>query len=319
MPGSPAARGPPLPRVVELTVPPERTDEALQRLTGEHGVLSVRVLRGVSVQPPGDVVAVEVLNRDLARVMHVADDLGLGEDGGVSLTTSIPQSVISKGSKVAVTRDRSTSSWEEMDLTIGRESTMTGMKLVVMCLAGLFAAAGLHTGALHVIIGAMLVAPAYEPLARVSLAAVNRDLTTLRGATQDWVTAYAALCAGAAAFAGLLLLSDADLLSEASYHRAEELERYWTTVEWTDGVVALAGGIGGAVLLVTNRRVLTTGIVIALALVPSLALAVVELLAGEPALAGRALLRWALDVVLVLVGCTLVFALKRLTDRRAMV
>lgn len=99
-----------------------------------------------------------------------------------------------------------------------------------------------------------------------------------------------------------------------TYLSSDVLVSYWTTITWTSVLVGSAGGL----LLVTNRRVLTTGVVIALALVPSLALAVLELGAGEPALAGSALLRWLLDVVLVLVGCSAVFAVKRRTDKRVM-
>jgi hypothetical protein len=38
-----------------------------------------------------------------------------------------------------------------------------------------------HTGALHVIIAAMLVAPAYEPLARIALGLVNSAWSTATG------------------------------------------------------------------------------------------------------------------------------------------
>jgi hypothetical protein len=81
-------------------------------------------------------------------------------------------------------------------------------------------------------------------------------------------------------------------------------------------VVAAAGGIGGGLLIVVNRRVLTTGIVIALAFVPSLTLAVLELSLGQPELAARGILRWSVDIVLVVVGCSAVFLAKRHVDRR---
>jgi hypothetical protein len=67
----------------------------------------------------------------------------------------------------------------------GRESTMTAPKLVVMILAGVFAAVGLHTGSLHVIVVARLVAPAYEPPARIALRLVNHD-RSIRGGLVDF-------------------------------------------------------------------------------------------------------------------------------------
>lgn len=280
-------------------------------------VLSVRLLKGASLQPPGDVVSFDVLDTGLAAVMRLADELGLGSDPSVSLTTSSPQSVASTGSTEKAGRDRSTSSWEEMELTLGRESTMTPPKLVIMALAGLFAAAGLHTGAVHVLIGSMLVAPAYEPLSRLSFALVNGNRPLWPGA-RDLVTGYGALAAGAGLFVLLTVLVGHTPLSAPAdtYLPSSAFVEYWTTIGWLDFVVSGAGGIAGGLLIATNRRVLATGVVIILALVPSLALAVIELANGELALAGRATLRWILDVVLVVAGCALVFFVKRRMDRR---
>jgi hypothetical protein len=190
-----------MPRTVDLTVPAAHTGQLLQRLRDHDEVLSVRLFTGASIAPPGDVVSFEVVDTSLAWAMRVADNVGLGVDPGVSLTTSRPESVTSASSP-RVDRDHSTSSWEEVQLTIGRESTMTGPKLLVMFLAGIFAAVGLHTGALHVIIAAMLVAPAYEPLARIALGLVNRN-RSVRDGLVDFAGAYAAMAAGAAVVAAL--------------------------------------------------------------------------------------------------------------------
>lgn len=305
-----------MPRVVELTVPTAVTEDVLSQLQGRDEVLSLRVMRGVSLQPPGDVIVAEVLDSSLSRIMRLADDVGVGVDSSVSLTTSMPQSVVSADAGARVLRDRTTGSWEEVELIIGRESTMTPPKLLVMFLSGVFAAVGLYTGALHVIIGAMLVAPAYEPLARVSLGLVNRS-RGVRGGLHDAAMAYLAIAAGAGVFTlAALLVGDPLPSSTDTYLTTDSLERYWTTITWTSVVVAAGGGIGGGLLIVLNRRVLTTGIVIALALVPSIALAVLELFDGAPSLAGQALLRWLVDVVAVVLGCALVFAVKRRTDGR---
>jgi hypothetical protein len=128
-----------VPRVVELTVPSDRTDEVVRALGEVEEVLSVRLHRGVSLQPPGDVVSFDVLDDGYAKVMHLADHVGLGDDPAVAMTTSRPQAVASADATPRVVRDRSTSSWEEVQLTIGRESSMTRPKLLVMLLSGLFA------------------------------------------------------------------------------------------------------------------------------------------------------------------------------------
>ena len=305
-----------MPRVVELTVPSIMTEEVARRLGARNDVLSLRVLRGVSLRPPGDVVVIEVLDRGLSDVMRLADGLGLGRDPSVSLSTSLPNSIASADAGSRPVRDRTTSTWEEVELIIGRESTMTAPKILVMLLAGVFAAVGLQTGALHVIVGAMLVAPAYEPLARVSLGFVNRSLA-VRGGLRDFALCYLALAAGAALVAVLAAMVGAPLAASANtYLTTEALVRYWTTISWTSVITSAAGAVGGPLLVVLNRRVLTTGVVVALALVPSLTLSVLELFAGDPVLAGRAALRWLLDVTFVVAGCALVFQVKRRTDGR---
>lgn len=174
----------------------------------------------------------------------------------MSVTTSLPQSVASMTAAGRVVADRSVSSWEEVELTIGRESAMTRLKVLTMVISGLFAALSYSIGA--------------DPLS-----------------------------------------ADAD-----TYMRSSALVSYWTTTTWTSVLVGAAGGVAGGLLIVVNRRVLATGVVIALALVPSLALAVLELSLGEPGLAAKAALRWATDAVLVVIGCAAVFALKRAADHR---
>ncbi|WP_241175870.1 hypothetical protein [Modestobacter sp. KNN46-3] len=82
-------------------------------------------LRGVSLQPPGDVISVEVTNRRLAAVMRLADRCGVGQESSVSLSTSRPASVLSAGRQDDALQDITSGTAEEIELDIGRESTMT--------------------------------------------------------------------------------------------------------------------------------------------------------------------------------------------------
>ncbi len=75
-------------RDVCVTLPPARSAELCRRLQDLDDTLSVRLHRGASVQPEGDVVEAEVLDRELAVVMTLADEAGLGRDRSVSVTTA---------------------------------------------------------------------------------------------------------------------------------------------------------------------------------------------------------------------------------------
>ena len=305
-----------MPRTVSISLPPERSTELSRRLQDLEGTLSVRLHRGVSVQPEGDVVEAEVLDRDIGHVMALVDDVGLGSDPSVSMTTSAPSSVVSAGQMTAVVRDTSTSTWEEIELTLGRQSTMTVPKVVVMALVGVVAAAGILTGALHVVVGAMVIAPGFEPLVRIALGLVQRR-RSWRDGLVDGARGYGALLVGAAACAGVLSASGISLPEgAATYHSGAALVSYWTSTTVASVIVSVAAGVAGALLVVARRAVLTAGVMIALALVPALTMVAISAISADPDLLGSAALRWLVDVAAVVGSSVVVLALHRRTSRR---
>lgn len=302
-------------RTVQLTVPAARTDALvsdLQRLDPH----ALRLHRGASVQPPGDVVELEVENAGLRAVMRVADAYGLGTRDGVALSTTEPLSLVSHGYS-ALSREEGGTTWEELELTMSQDSTMTGDRLVVMLIAGAIAAFGILSGTVHVVVGAMVIAPGFQPFARLTLGLVNRS-RSWRGGAVDIVRGYAAVAIGAVGAAAISQVFGASALDsgDPSYLGADELVAYWSTLTWTGVAVGATAAVCGGLLLAINRTVLTAGVMVALALVPTAALGPMALLAGDPALAGRAVVRFVVEVVLVLAGSALVFLVKRLGDDR---
>ncbi len=77
----------------------------------------------------------------------------------------------------------------------------------------------------------------------------------------------------------------------------------------------LASGIGslaGAVLVAANRSLLTAGVMVLMALVPSAAIVGIGLATGQLGLARQGFFLWLADVGLVIGGSLLVFIWKRL-------
>lgn len=298
-------------RTVAITVPRDTTDALLGGLGTLDGLLSLRVQRGISLQPPGDVVTVETTDRGLRALLHLLDERGVGRDPGSSITTSEPSAIISSAAASRIAGAGSEGIWEELEVVIGKESNMTANALAVMAIAGVLAAAGLATNALHVVIGAMVVAPGFEPIARIALGAVTRSAAWRRGLVQT-AQAYGALVAGAAATGLLLRALGRPLLGqEASYLPAGVLVSYWTTVTPTAVLVSAVASVAGAVLLAMRRSVLTAGVMIALALVPAAAITALALVAGDLPVAGRGVLRWGIDAGLVAGLGALVFGWKQ--------
>lgn len=305
-----------MPRTIQITVPPEGTEDILVELRSLQP-LSIQLYRGVSQQPPGDLIAVTVTNTQLSDLMQVADRHGLGQEGGVSMTTSVPLSVVSD-SFAAVASEGGATTWEEVEQVLGEESTMSADKVLTMLLAGIIAGVGIITGSVHIVVGAMVIAPGFHPFARVMLGIVTGTREAWRGGVRDVLRGYAAMLAGAA-LAALLGAAFGESALQAggfSYLGSDLLVRYWTTTSWSGVAVGAAASLAGGLLLSINRTVLTAGVMVALALVPSASLVSAALVAGDLGLSGRALLRFSVDVMLVLAGCALVFLVKRRTDTR---
>jgi hypothetical protein len=305
-----------MPRTISLTVPVETRRDLLDDLDGLD-VVALRVHEGASVKPPGDVIVLEVGNDLLSDVMQVADRHGLGRSGGVSMSTSEPLSIITDAG-ASRTREAGTTTWEELDLAIGSDSTMTSEKVLVMAIAGVIAGIGIISDAIHIVVGAMVIAPGFQPFARLMLGVVNRSRQSFVGGVADVGRAYAALLVGATAAAALGRLFGASALDAGlpSYLDGGVLVDYWTTITWTGVAVGAVAGVCGGMLISINRTVLTAGVMVALALVPTAALVPMALAAGDLGMSAMALQRFGIEVALVLAGAGLVFEIKRRIDHR---
>lgn len=292
---------------VEITVPSGRTDELIDRIRDLDGLIGLRVSRDTSLQPSGDVISAVLSNRALHALMRVLDDRRIGHDPDSSATTTQVASVMSPQVAEGIGSETSDLTWEEIELEMAKESNMTANALLLMMIGGAIAAVGIVNSTLHLVIGAMIVSPGFEPITRISLGVVTRTNAWRRGLL-DVAKGYTALVIGAVvATLALYLLGKSPPVEEGSYLASGALVSYWTTITGAGLFVSVLAGAAGAILLKSDRSVLTVGVLIALALVPSATLVGVGVVTAEMELVGRALLRWALDVALVAAGALPVF------------
>ena len=290
-----------MPRTISVLLPSSRTDAFVDDVAALDGLLTLQVVRGAGVQPPGDSVTLEVSDTSMPDLMHVLDRYGAGTDDGVSVTMNEAVGMVSASASATIMRDPASSTLEEMHFMLARESRMSVNKVMVMAAAGVVAAAGIATNAVHVVVGAMVIAPGFEPLLRLSLGALNRHHVWRYGA-MDCLKGYGALLAGAGVTMLVLpLLGVRVPANDAGYLASQSLVSYWGSVTTAATVVAAAGGLAGALLVAANRSVLTAGVMIALALVPAAALVATGLVTGDLGLAGRAGVRWLHDAALVVI------------------
>lgn len=306
-----------MPRVIQITAPAARADALLEGIRTLEGVISLTHQPGVSLQPPGDVITVEVPNRRKDALMRCLEAHGLGNLPEISVTMSEASAVISLPHQRAILRDSSESTWEEMEQMIAKESNMTINSLFVMATAGMLTVAGIASNSLHLVIGAMVIAPGFEPFSRIALGVVCQNGAWLRGFV-DCAKGYAALILGAALATWLgELIGKNPYGAESSYFPPGTLLHYWNTLTLWSIVSSLIASVAGALLIASNRSVLTGGVMIALSLVPAAALIGMGIAGADWNLAAAGLRRWAIEVALVLGASLIVFGWLRLRARRA--
>jgi hypothetical protein len=303
-------------REITLTVPGELTDGLVDELRKLEGVAGVALQRGGSVEPAGDIVTVTATGEGLHESLRIAGRLDLHRHEGVTIRTSDLLSLVAPGNERATMRGASNLTWEEIERLMAAESNMTINGMILMFAAGALAAAGIAQNAVHVVIGAMAVAPGFMPVMRTIFGAVVRNDAWKHGLA-DTAKGYAALVAGAAVTALLFAAWGVDPLGDKpTYLASGTLTEYWTTISPVSLLASSVAALAGLVLVVTNRSVLTSGAMIALALVPTAALVGIAAVGGAWDLAGRAALRWGIDVALVAGAAVAVLLWKRATVHR---
>ena len=308
-----------MPRITEVTLPAEQVQTLLEQVKEIPEVISVRVEKGISVQPPGDVVTVVTTDKSLPRFIQLLDQLGITRHPGSSVSTSSPMGLINQASAESIRNDASHFIWEEMDQEINKESSMTVSSMLGMAIAGAIAVIGLETNALHLVIGAMVIAPGFEPISRVALGLVSRSVSWKRGAA-DFSKGYLSMIAGAI-IATILLrqLGYAPENTQETYLSKGALLSYWTSISITSLLVSAVAAAAGALLIIGQRAVLTAGVMIALALVPAATIFAMGISTANPSLLMTGLSRFVIEVAIVFLVSVLVFSCNRIwIDKRNM-
>lgn len=260
---------------------------------------------GASLDPPGDILTVEAANRTSREIVNLMSDLDLLRAGAV--TISEPNATIPGGSAPSLHEEGNDAIWEEIGAMMRQDTSLSFNFLLLMALAGAITAFGIVSDTLHVVVGAMLIAPGFEPILRVVFGVMG-DRHSVRASLISMTLGYFALCAAAAAVAPLALLF-AGVGREAL--ASLEWAAYWSRIEPGGVATSIFAGIAGGVIVASRMKILATGVMVALALVPSAALVGMGLAVGDGTLALGAAARWLVEAACVTVGGGLIIVLKR--------
>ncbi len=183
---------------------------------------------------------------------------------------------------------------EELVEDIRGAAECTRVYLVMVLLSTIVAIVGVENGNVAVIIGAMVIAPLLGPSVALALGTTLGDLSLL------W-RAFRTTLAGVAVVAVLSVIAGAVTPVDAS---APELAAR-THVAVGEVAVALASGCAGALAFTTGVSVALIGVMVAVALLPPLAVSGLLLGSGQPGAALGALSLFLVNLICVnLAGVT---------------
>jgi len=161
---------------MRIVTPAAKAAPALELLERSDSVCNVVHLEGAARRPAGDVILADVAREDTSVVLSDLKELGIHQDGSISLELIDTQ--ISKLADRAVEHARGAPAdavvWEEVEQRTNENVELSGVYLAFMVIAGLLGAVGIYQDSPILIVGAMVVGPEFGPLAGFCVAAVHR-------------------------------------------------------------------------------------------------------------------------------------------------
>lgn len=301
-----------MPRQIEFAGSPEECTLLLAKLQDHPGIARISLQPGASRSPEGDILTVEAANQASIELVNILSDLDLIRTGAV--TISEPNATIRAAAAQPIEEEGNEAIWEELGAMMRQDTNPSFNYLALMALAGAAAAFGIVSDTIHVVVGAMLVAPGFEPMLRIVFGLLGERHSVTAGIRAAAFGYLALAVAAAAALPIALFLNGMSADQLADGHWAN----YWSSIQASGIATSLLAGIAGGVIISSRMKVLATGVMVLLALVPSMALIGMGLVSGNPDLALGAAGRWGVEVACVLLGGGSILVLKRrLLHRRS--
>lgn len=299
-------------RTIEIALAPQGTDRLLAELKAIPHVMCLSVRRGVSIKPPGDVVVVQTLNRGADAVMRAV--AVASRRGPISVATAELASLSDIEHQDAIDTDVDEAIWEELEAGLRHQGRVTPNYLALMALGGLLAGAGLlaidePALPMTAAIAAAVVAPGFEPLAKIPLGLILKRREVLWRGVRSTVAGYSVLIAASALVYGLLWTLGA--APEAGKLAESSAVSHIASPSWPDLLVSTCGALSGVVIQAAFRRSVIAGALIAMRMIDAAALVGLALAVGRLDLAGQGLGRLGIDVLLIVAAGLLVFGLKQ--------
>ena len=301
---------------IEIIVHPSYTEELIQELQQLEGVISLSLVREASLKPPGDLFTVHALNREVNEVLRLAD--AARKQGQVSVSTAELTSMIDPEHERMVANDIDEALWEEVETDLRHQGKPTMNYVGLMALGGAVAATGFAAESASQAIpfvAASIIAPGFEPLAAIPIGLVLRRWAVVGRGLQSTILGYLVLVLSAALIFLALRLTGVVMVEEFTVNPEV---RNLAEPGLREILLSACGALAGMVMLLSRRRYLIPGALVALFVIEAAALIGVALAAGEPGLMLEGAKRFGIDILLIVAGGVPIVLLKQtIVHRRA--
>jgi uncharacterized hydrophobic protein (TIGR00271 family) len=301
---------------LRIITPPDLTATVLRELADDPGVTHITADRGAATEPPGDLVACDVVRASVNPLIRRLRSAGVAERGGITMTEleAAVSAAADRAQAEILTPEIDTIVWEEVSARTSDDSALSVSFGALMVLAGVIAAIAVVTNNPVLIVGAMIVSPDYGPMAALSVALVTRAYG------QAW-TSLRALALGfpMAALAALLLTLAARGLGRipTPYLAGDRpLTDLLIGANLGAFVVAFAAGAAGIIALGRAKSGAVVGVLVSITTIPAASNVGVALAMGNLSEAGQSLEILLVNLAGLLAGGVLTLLATRVWARR---
>ena len=248
-----------------------KTAGALEVLDSAESVCNVALLEGAARSPDGDLILADVAREDASVVISALRELGIAEDGAISLDEIDTQ--LSEHAEAAVERAKGAPAdavvWEEVEARTNESVELSGTFLAFMVIATLLAGVGIYQDSAILIVGAMVVGPEFGPLAGFCVAAVHkrRELALRSGLA----LALGFPLAITAVYLATLAFKATGLYTDDFSQEGHSLANIISEPDFFAFFVAACAGAAGMLSLSTAKSGALIGVLISVTTIPAAA------------------------------------------------
>ena len=303
---------------LRLIVPASVRAAVVGFLRDDPRVTHVVVLPGAAVDPPGDVVLVDVAREAASDVLAHLADLGLDERGSVAIETvdAAPTVHAERAEAAAPGSPDDGIVWDVVADRAAADARSSWSYYAFLCLATMIASVAVVTDSPVLVVGAMVVGPEFGPVASLAFGLVWGRTRLVRDALALLGLGFAAAVALTAVAA--LAVRATGVVTAADLAAPRPLTAFiWRPDVWSV-VVALLAGFAGVLSLTAGRSNALVGVFISVTTVPAAGNLALAVALWVPEEIGGSALQLLVNLVGLTVAGAALLAVQRALTRRTL-